>query len=209
MKFSEKSCEGFVEVLASKEPVPGGGGAAALCGAVGTALGNMVGSLTVGKKKYADVETEILDMKKECFSLQEELLALIDEDAEGFEPLSRAYSLPSQTKEEQDYKASVIEACSKEAAKVPLKIMECCSEGIKLAERFSQIGSKLAVSDAGCAAAVLKGALEAAALNIFINTRSMADREFAGSMNDKAEAILDEYGKIAERTYLNVKERLC
>ena len=91
MGFSTVPCNEFVEVLASKAPVPGGGGASALVGAIGTALGNMVGSLTVGKKKYAEVEAEMYELKAKCDKLQAELLQLIERDAEVFEPLSKAY----------------------------------------------------------------------------------------------------------------------
>ena len=89
MGFSTSTCTEFVEVLASKAPVPGGGGASALVGAVGTALGNMVGSLTVGKKKYADVEDEMYELKAKCDQLQKDFLRLIERDAEVFEPLSK------------------------------------------------------------------------------------------------------------------------
>ena len=100
MGFSTSTCTEFVEVLSSKAPVPGGGGASALVAAVGTALGNMVGSLTVGKKKYADVEDEIIECKKEADEIAKEFLELMDKDAEAFEPLSRAYGLPKSTPEE-------------------------------------------------------------------------------------------------------------
>ena len=94
MGFSTVPCNEFVEVLGSKAPVPGGGGASALVGAVGTALGNMVGALTVGKKKYADVEEEMKELMAKATTLQDELLHLIERDAEVFEPLSKAYGMP-------------------------------------------------------------------------------------------------------------------
>ena len=105
MGFSTSTCTEFVEVLASKAPVPGGGGASALVGAVGTALGNMVGSLTVGKKKYADVEDEMYELKAKCDQLQKDFLRLIERDAEVFEPLSKAYGMPKETEEEKAEKA--------------------------------------------------------------------------------------------------------
>ena len=105
MGFSTSTCTEFVEVLSSKAPVPGGGGASALVGAVGTALGNMVGSLTVGKKKYADVEDEMWELKKKCDQLQKDFLHLIERDAEVFEPLSKAYGMPRETEEEKAEKA--------------------------------------------------------------------------------------------------------
>ncbi len=99
MGFTKSSCEEFVDVLASKAPVPGGGGASALVGAIGMALGNMVGSLTVGKKKYADVEADIIALKEKATALQGEFLRLVEEDAKAFEPLSKAYGMPRATEE--------------------------------------------------------------------------------------------------------------
>ena len=122
MGFSTSTCTEFVEVLSSKAPVPGGGGASALVGAVGTALGNMVGSLTVGKKKYADVEDEMWELKKKCDQLQKDFLHLIERDAEVFEPLSKAYGMPRETEEEKAEKARVMEAALKEACSVPMEM---------------------------------------------------------------------------------------
>ena len=206
-EISKKTCPEFINALASKEPVPGGGGAAALCGAVGTALGNMVGSFTVGKKKYADVEDEIISLKEKCDKLQADLLDLIDKDAMAFEPLSKAYSLPKNTPEEIAYKEEVMEKCLKEACAVPLKIMEKVCEAIDIIDVFAEKGSVIAVSDAGCAAAVCKGALYAASLNVFVNTKDMKDKEYAESLNKKAEAMLEKYGKKAEKIFYGVKDR--
>ena len=105
MSFINKSCKDFTEVLASKAPVPGGGGASALVGALGMALGNMVGALTVGKKKYAAVEEEIKALMAQAETLQTELLSLVEKDAEVFAPLAAAYSMPKETEEEKAEKA--------------------------------------------------------------------------------------------------------
>ena len=105
MGFTKSSCEEFVDVLASKAPVPGGGGASALVGAIGMALGNMVGSLTVGKKKYADVEADIIALKEKATALQADFLRLVEADAEAFEPLAKAYGMPRETEEEKAEKA--------------------------------------------------------------------------------------------------------
>ena len=140
MGFSTVPCNEFVEVLASKAPVPGGGGASALVGAVGTALGNMVGSLTVGKKKYADVEEEMYELKAKCDRLQAELLALVERDAEVFEPLSKAYGMPRATEEEKAEKARVMEIVLKDACSVPMEIMEKCCEALELIKEFAAKG---------------------------------------------------------------------
>ena len=196
----------FIEVLASVHPVPGGGGAAALCAAIGTALGNMVGSLTVGKKKYADVEDEIRELMKRCKELEKELLELVDEDARAFAPLAKAYGLPALTEKEKEHKSQVLESCSKAACEVPLRIMRKCCDAIDLAEIFAEKGSRLAVSDAGCSAAILEGALKAASLNVFINTKSMKDREYAEKTNAEALEMLHFYGAKASSIFLTVQQ---
>ena len=208
MGFSTVPCNEFVEVLASKAPVPGGGGASALVGAIGTALGNMVGSLTVGKKKYADVEEEMYALKAKCDTLQKELLALVEKDAEVFEPLSKAYGMPRNTEEEKAEKARVMEIVLKDACSVPMEIMEKCCEAIELIQEFAAKGSTLAISDAGVGAAFCKAALEGASLNVYINTKSMKNREYAEELNAKADAMLAKYPKMAEDIFESVLGRL-
>ncbi len=208
MGFSTVPCNEFVEVLASKAPVPGGGGASALVGAIGTALGNMVGSLTVGKKKYADVEEEMYALKAKCDTLQKELLALVEKDAEVFEPLSKAYGMPRNTEEEKAEKARVMEIVLKDACSVPMEIMEKCCEAIELIQEFAAKGSTLAISDAGVGAAFCKAALEGASLNVYINTKSMKNREYAEELNAKADAMLAKYPKMAEEIFESVLGRL-
>ena len=208
MGFSTVPCNEFVEVLASKAPVPGGGGASALVGAVGTALGNMVGSLTVGKKKYADVEAEMWELKGKADVLQKELLTLIERDAEVFEPLSRAYGMPRETEEEKAEKARVMEIVLKEACSVPMEIMEKCCEAIDVIEEFAAKGSALAISDAGVGVVFCKAALLGASLNVFINTKSMADKEYAASLNEKADKMIADYSKKADEVFAAVNARL-
>ncbi len=192
-KMTDSSCEEFVYALASNSPVPGGGGASALVGAIGIALGDMVGSLTLGKKKYADVQTDIERLKKQAGEIERELLNLIERDAEVFEPLSRAYGLPKETPEEQAHKAQVMEAALKEACAVPLSIMERCCEAIELINEFAQKGTAIAISDAGCGAACCRAALTSASMNVFINTKAMTDRAYAEEIIRKANAMLGKY----------------
>lgn len=208
MEFKKMTCEEFIDVLASKEPVPGGGGASALVGAVGTALGNMVGSLTVGKKKYAPVEEEIRACMESCKVLERELLDLMDRDAEVFAPLARAYSLPSSTEEEKRVKEEIMAEALDGACRVPLEIMEKCCEAITLVEVFAEKGSVMALSDAGVAAAFCRAALEGASLNVFINTKSMKNRERAKAYEEKADAMLSTYPQRADAVLRKVQERL-
>ena len=202
MDFAKASCETFVSALASNAPTPGGGGAAALVGAIGTALGNMVGSLTVGKKKYADVEEEIRACMVRCDALQEELLCQIEADAAGFAPLAAAYSIPK----DDPSRADVLEKATLAACDVPVRIMELCCDAIGAVEVFAAKGSRLAVSDAGCAAACLKAALQAASLNVFINTKLLQDRKTAEKLNACCIGMLDVYGAKADAVFASVRD---
>ena len=200
----EMNLNAFLEQLASAAPVPGGGGASALAGALGIALGNMVGSLTVGKKKYAAVEDEIRELNEKAAVLREELLFLVEKDAEVFEPLSKAYGIPKDDPTREEVMANVLKA----AAEVPLAIMKKCCEALDLITVYADKGSVLAVSDAGCAASLCRAAMESAALNVYINTKSMADRSLADSMNQEVCTMLQEYGQKADDIYQSVSGRL-
>lgn len=209
MIYVKESCEAFIEVLSSKEPVPGDGGASALVGAVGTALGNMVGSLTTGKKKYRDVEAEIIEMMRKGQELQQELLDLVQKDAESFAPLAKAYGLPKDTEEQKMEKERILEAALKAACDVPFEIMEKCCEGIDLCGNFAEKGSTMAISDAGAGACFCRAALQSASLNVYINIKSMKDREFAEKAGARADRMLEEYmekaDRILERVFASIR----
>jgi len=202
MDASNLSCREFVEVLASNAPTPGGGGAAALIGAIGTALGNMVGALTVGKKKYADVEDEIRHLMQKTSELQAQLLDQIEADARGFEPLAKAYGISK----DDPNRAVILENATLHACEVPVRIMELCCESLDAIAVFAEKGSRLAVSDAGCAAVAVKAALQAASLNVFINTKTLQDRERAVEVNQTCLAMLEKYSTLADRIFDTVKE---
>ena len=208
MLFSNSTCADFVAALGTKSPVPGGGGASALVGAVGVSLGNMVASLTIGKKKYAAVEAEMLALQEAAERLQGELLALIQRDAEVFAPLAAAYRLPKDSDAEKAHKAQVMEAALREACSVPLELMQKCAEAIVLLETAAVKGNSLAISDAGVGAAFCKAALIGASLNVSINTKAMHDRAYADRLNVMADTLYAEYEERAERIINDVKKRL-
>ena len=201
MDMTTESCRRFVEVLASDAPAPGGGGAAALVGAIGTALGNMVGSLTVGKKKYADVEAEIIALKAKCDTLQTELLNQVEMDEINFLPLAKAYGIPK----DDPNRDKIMEEATVIACSTPIRIMELCCEAIECIKVFAEKGSRLAVSDAGCGAVCCKAALQAASLNVFINTKTLKNREIAEEMNAKVIGMMDKYCAIADDIFNTVK----
>ena len=205
MSFVNIACSEFVEVLASSAAVPGGGGASALVGAIGTALGNMVGSLTVGKKKYIDVEADIIKLKEKSDELQAELLRLVDGDAEAFEPLSKAYGIPK----DDPSRAKVMEDALRIATAVPMDIMRACARSVDIITEFAEKGSALAISDAGVGAAFARAAIVGASFNVFINTKAMTDREYAGKINDEANALLEKYVAKAEEIVAKVYGKVC
>lgn len=201
----ERDIERFLAALASSAPVPGGGGAAALAGALGIALGNMVGELTLGKKKYADVQADMAALNERAEALRGGFLALIDADAAAFEPLSRAYGIPK----DDPARAGVMEAALSRAAGPPLELLRLCAEALDVIAEYAAKGSALAVSDAGCAAALAGAAAKAAALNVFINTRAMAAREAADRLNAEANRLLTRCEIAAGEIYDGVYGRLA
>lgn len=208
MEFSNYSCKEFVEVLASKAPVPGGGGASGLIGAVGIALGNMAGNLTVGKKKYADVEADVIALNEKARRLQQELLTLVEEDARVFEPLSKAYGMPKDTPDQVAKKQEVMEAALVEACLVPLQIMRKCCEAIEVIAEYASKVSVLAISDVGVGVATCKAALLGASLNVFINTKSMQNRQKAEQFSVEAEDMIAKYGVLADKIFTQVEKGL-
>lgn len=202
--MNDLSVRAFTDELAAKVSVPGGGGASALVGALASALGSMVGNFTLGKKKYADVEPEIISLMDKAAELQNKLLACIDKDAEGFEPLSRAYGLPKDAPGRDE----TLEKCLRDAAAVPFEIAELAAEVIAVQEEFAKKGSKLMVSDAGCGAAFARAALEGAVLNVRVNTKLMKDREYAAQLDARVDELLAAGRRDADAVYSFVLDGL-
>lgn len=188
-KLSDQTCEGFVSLLASKAPVPGGGGAAALVGALGTALCSMAGNLTLGRKKYAAVEPDIHALLEKGERIKNRLLELVDADAAAFEPLSRAYSIPR----DDPSRETVLEEATKKACAAPMEMLEQCVLAVELLEEMLKKGSVMLVSDVGCGALCCKAAMECAALNIYVNTKTLKNRVVAEALEHKTDELLKEY----------------
>ena len=204
MKFIDQTVASFTEVLASPAPVPGGGGASALAAAIGISLGDMVGELTVGKKKYADVEDDVRSLMERSQALRVRFLELVDADAEAFAPLAKAYGIP---KDDPD-RAQIMENALKVACSVPMDIMRACGEALDIIEEFAAKGSKLAISDAGCGAILCKAAMQAASLNVFINTKSMKDRDCAAALEEEANALLAKYTALGDTIFEAVTDKI-
>ena len=203
----EQKTTDFLEQLSSSAPIPGGGGASAAVGAFASALGLMVTNLTVGKKKYADVEEEILEIREKLEQKKQDLVRMVDEDAEAFEPLAKAYRMPKETEEEKAENLPILKErieilkSLKNAAEAPLCIMKTIVDTMEMIRVLGEKGSRLAVSDAGVAILFAQAALEGASLNIFINTKMMKDQEEAERLNYLADQLIATGKELKETTY--------
>lgn len=207
-EIKEKSIEVFLDELASKQATPGGGSAAAVMGAQSAALTSMVCNLTIGKPKYAEVEEEMQALLKQSEALRKELTDMIKADVDVFNKLMACYGLPKSTDEEKSTRSSQIQAVLKEATLVPLECAKACAEAIKLSGIAAEKGNLGVISDAGVAAMAGYSALKSAALNVYINTGSIKDREFAEVQLQELEEIIKGSEIEAEQTYKIVKEKL-
>ena len=199
--MAERTVNGFLEELASGAPTPGGGGASAICGAIAAALGSMVGNLTSGKKKYAEYQEEIEETIAKCGGLVKEFEDLARRDEEVFAPLAKAYSIPK----DQEGRDEILEGVLKDASTAPYEIVVKANETAKILERLAVIGSRLAISDVGVAAAACGTAAKGAAMNVYINTKSMKDRAYAEDLNRKTDSLVDETAEICDKVYKQVK----
>lgn len=194
----------FIDELASSAPTPGGGGASAYCGALASALASMVANLTVGKKKYADVEADMIVMLEKLAVVRERLLELVDEDAEAFKPLAAAYRMPKSTPEEAAAKNEALQAALADACEVPLEIMRTCARVVEMSEFLAQHGSRLALSDVGVGALFAKAALNGASLNVFANVVSMDDKERADEYRRDAITLMNVWSERADMVFARV-----
>ena len=184
--LTDESVRGFAARLASRAPVPGGGGAAALCGALAAALCAMAGNLTVGKKQYAAHEADLNRMLGDAETLRERFLDLIEADAAAFAPLSKAYSMP---KDAPDY-AETMTRVTLDACSAPYEMLKCCSALVPLLEEMLETCSRLMISDVGCGAILARAAMESAYLNVCINTRTLPDHAQAQQLEQHSAEML-------------------
>lgn len=204
MSLYKYTCEEFIEHTFSKEPTPGGGSVASFTGALGIALGGMVCNLTAGKKKYAMYEDDIQRITKRADALKERFIDMMNEDAENFLPLSKAYSLPTATEAEKRYKEEELERCLKIATKTPINIVENAYECIALFEELSIKGSILAVSDVGCGIALVRSVLAMGWLNVMTNLNMIKDEEYVGKVKAKIAPLVESGVKKCDKIYTDV-----
>jgi formiminotetrahydrofolate cyclodeaminase len=205
---NKTTLKSFLDELASSSPAPGGGSVAALAGALGAALTSMVCNLTIGKKKYADVESEMKKIVKQSEELRERFTVLVEKDTEAFNKVMEAFSLPKDNEAQKALRNAAIEAATKEATMVPLEVMKHCIDAIALAQSVAAKGNKNSVSDAGVSALMLHAACESAALNVRINLSGLADTEFVNWKNEEMISILKTSRMMLEETQTIVAEKM-
>ncbi|MEK7671467.1 MAG: cyclodeaminase/cyclohydrolase family protein [Bacteroidota bacterium] len=205
---TKKSLNGFLDELASSSPAPGGGSVAALAGALGAALTSMVCNLTIGKKKYAGVEEDMKKILKESEELRARFTLLIDQDADAFNKVMEAFSLPKDDESQQALRDAAITAATKEATMVPLEVMKHCIDALALAQNIAANGNKNSVSDAGVSALMLHAACESAALNVRINLNALSDSEFVNWKTEEVISILKTSRMMLEETQAVVAEKM-
>ncbi len=176
--FSDLTVSQFLDVLASKEPVPGGGSGAALAGALGAALISMVCNLTIGKKGYEAVDKDMRDLLAQSEAIRKELPQLLEADTQVYGSVMAAYRMPRATEEEKRARDALLQERYRQAAEVPLKIAERCAAVVSLALPAARMGNKWAVSDAGVGALLGEAAMHSALLNVEINLASIQDAAY-------------------------------
>jgi formiminotetrahydrofolate cyclodeaminase len=198
----------FLDDLASERPTPGGGGAAAVSGAIGAALVSMVANLTIGKKNYEAVREDLEAVKAKAEALRAELIRAIDEDIVAFNSVMGAYGLPRATDEEKAKRAASIQVALKDATLAPLRAVRACFDVIRLSAAVAEKGNLNLISDAGVAVLSANAGLRGAALNVFINAKAIKDRDFAEKQIAEVNALLAQAAEITEFIYQTVRTKI-
>jgi formiminotetrahydrofolate cyclodeaminase len=205
---ANSSLHTFLDDLASERPTPGGGGAAALCGAIGAALVSMVANLTIGKKNYEAVSEDLAAVNAKAEALRAELTRAIEEDVAAFNAVMGAYGLPRGTDEEKAKRAASIQAALKDATLAPLRAVKACFEVMRLSAAAAEKGNLNVLSDAGVAVLSANAGLRSAALNVFVNAKAIKDRDFAEKQIAEVNALLEQAAETTESVYQTVRAKI-
>lgn len=203
-RLTELSCEEFAERVAARSSVPGGGGVAALVGALGAALCSMAGAFTAGKPRYVAVDADVRRIMDEVEDIRFRLLELVEEDALGFEPVTAAHARPADDPD----RPAAIERATEGACMAPLAMMGECCRAVPLLEEMARICSPLLISDVACGALLVRAALETASVNVYVNTSALSDRLMAERVESTCSELLDEYVPRAEKIALSITDRI-
>lgn len=197
--FTELTVSEFLEALASKEPVPGGGSGAALAGALGAALISMVCNLTIGKRGYEESWEPLTELRERSEALRVRIAELLEADTQAYGKVMDAYRLPRDSAEAKAARQEAIQAALRYAAEVPLQIAESCGEVVDLALPAAEMGNRWAVTDAGVGALLAEAAMHAALLNVEINLASIGDQAFVQAARRRIEKMTSERMRTKDR----------
>jgi len=206
--IKDNKIEEFLDALASQAATPGGGGAAAIIGAMGAALVSMVCNLTIGKKKYADVEADMKNVLGKAEALRLRLTAMIEDDAKAFDAVMGAYGMAKETDQQKAARDKAIQAALKLATDVPLACARAAREVIDLAAIAADKGNLNVISDAGVGVLAAYAALRSAALNVFTNARMITDKTFAEAKLKELNGLLAGAEGATEKAYGTVKGKV-
>ncbi len=208
MDTKNKNIEQFITELCSSSPTPGGGGASAVAGSLASALGSMVANLTIGKAKYKEFEQQNIKSGEKAKQLALKMLEISDLDEQAFLPLSKAYSLPKETKEQLEHRDEVMECCLKEAAKPPFMMLETLDEIASILEQLSTTGSIIVLSDIAVGATLANSAAVGASINVLINTKSMVDAKYKTELETNVSKLVASVKQKTEKAIANSNDRL-
>jgi len=198
----------YLDELSSNSPTPGGGNVSALCGALACSLGMMVCNLTIGKKKYAEVENEMKELLVKLETAKNDFLKLAEEDNEAFNKVMEAFKLPKETDAEKKIRGEKIDESAFQAAVVPSRVIETCRLTIPFIETIALKGNQNSLSDAGVSAALLQTASEGAFLNVMINCSSLSNKIIGEELLKKSDVLLDEIKMNSDRIVRNIISKL-
>ena len=208
MKLIDMTVAGFIDELASDSPAPGGGSVSALNGAIAAALTSMVGNLTIGKKKYADVEEEMGKIVSRVSEIQKELLEAVDKDSDAFNVVFAAFKWPKETEEEKEARSAEIQRGTKIAADVPMRVAEKAAELMPLIEKVIMKGNQNSITDACCAMMACRYAVIGALLNVRINLGSIKDETFVKEHADRAAELEKKVNETEQKILSHVYQNL-
>ena len=206
--LADLTIKGFLAETAGSAPVPGGGSISALNGAIATALTEMVANLTIGKKKYADVEGQMKVISTEAAIIRERLIRDIDRDSEAYDRVFAAFKLPKETEEEKAERARIIQDATKVAAQVPMDVAEEVASVMETIIYVAHKGNRNAVTDACVAMMAARTCVLGALLNVRINLSSIEDEAFVKRMKSKADHLENEAIRIEQKLLDWVKKEL-
>jgi len=204
----DKSIKSYLDDIASNSPTPGGGNVSAFCGAVACSLGVMVCNLTIGKKKYLDVEAEMSSVKEELQYFKDQFIRLAGKDNEAFEQVMEAFKLPKDTEDQKKIRGNKIEEATMHAADVPGEVIETCRNTLKHIKTAADKGNQKSVSDAAVALSLLQTAAQGAFMNVLINCSSLANKTAGGEMLKRSEVLLNEVKDECSSAINNISKRL-